>query len=71
MTEPLLSKNIHDLLRLTKFNGHISKLTTNGFLLEKKAESINEYIDYLQVSIDGPKQIHDSNRGNNYRSSRC
>jgi MoaA/NifB/PqqE/SkfB family radical SAM enzyme len=66
MTEPLLSKNIGEMLSLSKLSGHVTKITTNGFLLEKRASDICENLDHIQISIDGPKELHDSIRGKNF-----
>ena len=66
MTEPLLSKNIGELCKISKEYGHITKITTNGFLLEKRAKDICNYLDHLQISIDGPRQIHNEIRGKNF-----
>lgn len=66
MTEPLLSKNIGELLKLSKENGHITKITTNGYLLEKRSQEIYKYTDFIQLSLDGPQELHDSVRGKNF-----
>jgi len=66
MTEPLLSKNIGELLQISKSYEHSTKVTTNGFLLEKRSQEIYKNLDYLQVSLDGPKDLHDSVRGKNF-----
>jgi glycosyltransferase domain-containing protein len=66
MTEPLLSKELPRMLELCKKCGHTVMVTTNGFLLSNRASEISSYIDNLQVSLDGPKEIHDSIRGKNF-----
>ncbi len=66
MTEPLLSKNLADMLRIAKNNGHTTKVTTNGYLLSKRAEKIAPYIDYLQISIDALQPLHDEIRGKGF-----
>lgn len=66
MTEPLLSKNLADMLKIAKNNGHTTKVTTNGYLLSKRAEKIAPYIDYLQISIDALQPLHDKIRGKGF-----
>lgn len=62
--EPLLHPQIGILIAEIKRNGHVCTLTTNGWLLEKKAELIcKSDLDVLIVSIDGTKDIHDTIRG--------
>ena len=66
MTEPLLSKNIGELCKIAKDKGHVTKITTNGFLLEKRAKDISNNLDHLQISIDGPREMHNEIRGKNF-----
>jgi Fe-coproporphyrin III synthase len=66
MTEPLLSKNLSCMLKIAKDNGHITKVTTNGYLLSKRAIEIAPYVDFLQISIDALKPLHDEIRGDGF-----
>ena len=66
MTEPLLNKKLPQLLEIAKKKGHKTKVTTNGYLLNKKAELICDNLDYLQVSIDGLEELHDRIRGDGF-----
>lgn len=62
--EPLLFKNIFELLHLLCRKNIKIYLTTNGLLLEKYVEKIACLpIANLCVSLDGPAPIHDSVRG--------
>jgi len=64
MTEPLLSPNIFDLIKMVKDKGHTVLLTTNGYLLPEKAKGlIDAGLDRIQVSIDGPPELHDALKG--------
>lgn len=64
MTEPLLSPKICEIAALIKDYGHTVDLTTNGFLLPEKAESLfNSGLDSIQVSLDGPPELNDEIRG--------
>lgn len=64
MTEPLLSPNIFELIKMVKDEGHLALVSTNGYLLQEKAKGlIDAGLDRIQVSIDGPPELHDSMRG--------
>ncbi len=64
MTEPLLTPNIGEYITAIKNEGHNVNVTTNGLLLEKKAdELIKSKLDSVQVSIDGPPAVNDWIRG--------
>ena len=64
MTEPLLHPEIGEIVRLIKKKGHIVKITTNGYLLPKKAkELISAGLDAIKISMDGPEEINDKIRG--------
>jgi MoaA/NifB/PqqE/SkfB family radical SAM enzyme len=63
-TEPLLHPQIIKIISIIKKNGLQCQLTTNGFLLENFAEKIvKSGLDYLWISLDGPREIHDKIRG--------
>lgn len=62
--EPLLHREIDQLLVMAKSMGFITTLTTNGLLYPKKAESLKGNIDMLHFSLDTfDKDQHDSYRG--------
>lgn len=62
--EPLLHKNIDQLLRLAKSMGFRTTLTSNGLLYPKKAESIKGLVDLLHFSLDSAyEEKHDLHRG--------
>lgn len=69
MTEPLLAPELPKMLELCKQRGHTVKITTNGFLLTKRTKEISPYVDNVQVSLDGPPEIHDSIRGKGFFSA--
>jgi len=65
-TEPLLYKDLPEVIEIIKKCGLKCTITTNGYLLEKHAEYIVEMgLDNLSVSIDGPDKVHDMIRGVN------
>jgi len=62
--EPLLHKNILDIIFYILKNNLKCSLTTNGFLLSDfAADLVRMKLHYLYVSIDGPSSIHDEIRG--------
>lgn len=65
MTEPLLHPRIEGIIDIIKDAGHQCTLTTNGYLLPKKADKLGR-LDGIQVSIDGSKKVHDSIRGKGF-----
>jgi Fe-coproporphyrin III synthase len=62
--EPLLNPHIIDYVAYAHDKGHLTTLTTNGWLLAKHAHALcNTGLDLLVVSVDGPPEIHDRIRG--------
>lgn len=67
MTEPLLTPNVHEMVKLIKDYGHHAHLITNGFLLPQKAKNlIDAGLDSIQVSLDGPRDVHNEIRGGDF-----
>ncbi|MBI2630422.1 radical SAM protein [Candidatus Pacearchaeota archaeon] len=60
--EPLMRKDIGEIIRYAKKLGMSVGITTNGSLLPHKINEIKG-IDILGLSLDGPKSIHDYIRG--------
>jgi radical SAM protein with 4Fe4S-binding SPASM domain len=62
--EPFLYRDLMPLIGYAKRKGMPVTVCTNGLTLEKEAERIVDAdVDVLNVSIDGPREIHDSVRG--------
>lgn len=62
--EPLLHRQLDQLLRMAKQKGFITTVTTNGLLYPKYAEKFKSLIDMLHFSLDSPvKEEHDKSRG--------
>lgn len=62
--EPLLHRELHQLLRLAKAQGMITTVTTNGLLYPKRAAQLRGLIDMLHFSLDSPSaEVHDASRG--------
>lgn len=63
LVEPLLNNNLIELIKICRDEGLIVEITTNGYLLPSLAEKLVKSDVYgIQVSIDGPPEIHNSQR---------
>ena len=60
--EPLIRHDIGELISFAKKIGLKVSISTNGILVQQKIDQIKK-IDMALISIDGPKEIHDSIRG--------
>jgi MoaA/NifB/PqqE/SkfB family radical SAM enzyme len=60
--EPLLKKDIKRIIEHGKELGFIINIDTNGTLVDKNIEILKN-VDNIQISIDGPEEIHDTIRG--------
>lgn len=62
--EPLLREDVFDIASRLSEHAIPVSLTTNGLLVRKTLDSIVQSgIGYLQVSIDGTRELHDALRG--------
>ena len=62
--EPLLHRQIDELLRLAKQQGFITTITTNTLLYPKWAERLRGKVDMLHFSLDSPnREEHNASRG--------
>lgn len=63
--EPLLRKNVFDIIRKCKASGLRTALSTNGTIIDKDmAQKIKTSgVDYAGISIDGRDALHDEFRG--------
>ncbi|WP_148042771.1 radical SAM protein [Pedobacter jejuensis] len=63
--EPLMHPEIFEILRFLKEKEIKTYIDTNGTLNEKNAEKlIDSKVDLLWISLDGPPDINDRQRGN-------
>lgn len=63
-TEPLIYNEIISASKYAKGKGLNLSITTNGFLLNRFAESFVKIgLDDLWISLDGTRELHDSIRG--------
>ena len=62
--EPFLHPDLFKIIRYAKENGFSVCITTNGTLIKSKVNDIlSSNIDFLTISLDGIKEIHDILRG--------
>ncbi len=60
--EPLLRRDIGELVDRVLANGMICDMITNGILVEQKFDVVKK-LDSICISLDGRKEINDRNRG--------
>lgn len=61
--ESLIRDDIDLLLECAHKIGFVTSISTNGRAVPAHIDAIQRNVDVLQVSIDGPEEIHDSLRG--------
>jgi MoaA/NifB/PqqE/SkfB family radical SAM enzyme len=60
--EPLVRKDMGEIIRHVKSHGLVCKLNTNGMLVESRLDDLKP-LDLLQISVDGPPDVQDGLRG--------
>ncbi|MFH1606045.1 MAG: radical SAM protein [Nanoarchaeota archaeon] len=60
--EPLLRKDIGKVIDYIKSKGIMVHLYTNGLLIKNRIHELKN-LDGIMISIDGPENMHDKNRG--------
>lgn len=63
--EPLLRKDLGELIDCAKQNNINTIVTTNTLLLNKENIKILQKADLVQISIDGPEKVHNAQRQGN------
>lgn len=61
--EPLLRKDLPDILRYAKKLGFVTSVVTNGYYLKERHAEILPFTDMIVVSIDSNDELHDTLRG--------
>lgn len=66
--EPLLRKDIGDLISYAHERNMLTTLCSNGELVEDRLHDLSD-LDVIQISFDGPREIHERYRRNsNYEN---
>jgi len=60
--EPLIRKDITQIVKASKDNNLITVVITNGYFLLEKVKELSKYVDCFIVSIDYPSEKHDEMR---------
>lgn len=63
-TEPLVYVHLEESMRYARQNNFFISLTTNGLGLKRWARVLNDNLDEVNISLDGPPEIHNYIRGN-------
>jgi len=62
--EPFLYSGLGEVLRHAKSLGLRTTVTTNGYFLQpRRREPLQNFVDVLAVSLDGPPELHNRLRG--------
>jgi len=62
--EPLMRRDLSVLAKRAASHGCLVSMNTNGSLLtDERATEIADSFDVVVVSLDGPEELHDKNRG--------
>jgi len=60
--EPLLRRDIKELVEYAKFKGFYVTLNSNGILIKNNLDWIKK-VDLIGISLDGTKEVHNKTRG--------
>lgn len=60
--EPLIRQDIGEIIKRIKSKGMECGMNTNGILIPRRAAELRQ-VDMVTVSLDGPKEMNDANRG--------
>ncbi len=63
--EPLLRRDLPEIMQYSKKIGLLNSLTTNGLLFEKRLPEILPYLDHVGISLDALDETHAKIRGLN------
>ncbi|NPA33046.1 MAG: radical SAM protein [Aquificae bacterium] len=62
--EPLLREDVYEIAKALRSAGIKTSLSTNGLLInEENVKLIKESFDYVGISVDGTREVHDRFRG--------
>jgi len=60
--DPLLKKDFKEIISHGNSLGISCSINSNGFLIEKKIDAV-KLLDLVKLSLDGPKEVHESQKG--------
>jgi MoaA/NifB/PqqE/SkfB family radical SAM enzyme len=60
--EPMLRKDIFEILRRTKSKGISTEMNSTGAFIPENVHRLKD-LDFLKISLDGPEQVNDCVRG--------
>lgn len=60
--EPLLREDLEELIRTSAAKGITTTINSNGSLVPERIGALKE-LDFLVMTLDGPPEIHDAQRG--------
>lgn len=61
--EPLVHADFDEIASYAREIGLTTNMVTNGFLLQKKLNTVIENVDRVCISVDHPSELHDELRG--------
>lgn len=61
--EPLIRRDIDEIITHIKSRGITCAMTSNGYMVPSKIDAVKK-LDCLAISLDGNKEAHDKQRGN-------
>jgi MoaA/NifB/PqqE/SkfB family radical SAM enzyme len=61
--EPLVRRDIGSIIECAKHQGFVTTINTNGSLLQQKASTLAEHLDFAFIFLDYPNEYHDYIRG--------
>lgn len=60
--EPMLRKDIFEILSETKKRGISTEMNSTGAFIPEACDKLKD-LDFLKISLDGPEEVHDAVRG--------
>ncbi len=61
--EPLLRRDTPQILQYAKEKGFQVFISTNGYFVSRHTQAIQDWVDHVNLSLDGGRDIHDAVRG--------
>ncbi len=61
--EPLMRRDMGEILRYSCSKGYQTYLSTNGWFLKSRLDEVRPYVKHINLSLDGGREVHDRVRG--------